>query len=75
MLFLACLLGILNWKARQQDLAPLHVHLRDLMSVDGEEVVKFLQDILDALFDILNHHSDVDQFDAPVYNALVGWSA
>lgn len=45
------------------------------MKVDGEEIVKFLQDILDALFAIMMGNSESDQFDIPVYNALVSSSS
>lgn len=41
------------------------------MKVDGEEVVKFLQDVLDALFNILMHNSDSDLFDNMVFDCLV----
>ena len=42
-----------------------------LMKVDGEEVVKFLQDILDALFTILMQNSDTDVYDNLVFECLV----
>ncbi|CAG2106061.1 unnamed protein product, partial [Medioppia subpectinata] len=44
------LLGLLKWKLNPEN---LKFNLLALMKVDGEEVVKFLQDTLDALFDIL----------------------
>ena len=43
--------------------------LRNVTSVGGEEVVKFLQDTLDCLFDILNSNSE--KYDELVFNALV----
>lgn len=62
------LLGLLNWKAKP-DAVPMH--LKNLTKVDGEEIVKFLQDTLDALFSILMHNSDSDIYDHGVFNALV----
>lgn len=44
------LLGLLNWSAHKE---TLEESLNALSNVPGEEVVKFLQDILDALFNIL----------------------
>lgn len=41
------------------------------MKVDGEEVVKFLQDVLDALFNILMQNSDSDLYDNMVFECLV----
>jgi len=41
------------------------------MKVEGEEVVKFLQDVLDALFDILMQNSDSDLYDNMVFECLV----
>lgn len=46
-------------------------YLMALMKVDGEEVVKFLQDILDALFTILMQNSDTDVYDNLVFECLV----
>lgn len=42
-----------------------------MMSVKPEEVVKFLQDILDALFNILVLNTDPDKFDLLVFKCLV----
>lgn len=41
------------------------------MNVDGEEIVKFLQDSLDALFNILMQNSDSDTYDELVFDALI----
>lgn len=45
--------------------------LRALMNVRGEEVVKFLQDVLDALFNILMQNSDSDKYDSLIFNCLL----
>lgn len=49
-LFSVDLLGLLNWSAHTE---TLEMSLEALMNVDAGEIVKFLQDILDALFNIL----------------------
>lgn len=63
------LLGLLKYHASQSQQLP--AILSALMKVDGEEVVKFLQDVLDALFNILMLNSDSDAFDRPVFDCLV----
>ncbi|XP_024936302.1 dedicator of cytokinesis protein 1 isoform X7 [Cephus cinctus] len=62
------LLGLLNWASRRTDLKE---SLTALMKVDGEEVVKFLQDVLDALFNILMSNSDSDAYDDMVFECLL----
>ena len=62
------LLGLLNWRANP---AALPYQLRNMMKVDGEEIVKFLQDTLDALFSILMQNSESGQYDNMVFDALV----
>ncbi|XP_028968827.1 dedicator of cytokinesis protein 1 [Galendromus occidentalis] len=62
------LLGLLKWFDNKADLQR---YLMALMKVDGEEVVKFLQDILDALFTILMQNSDTDVYDNLVFECLV----
>lgn len=62
------LLGLLNWTSHPDKLLE---SLSALMKVDGEEVVKFLQDVLDALFNILVHNSNSDLFDNMVFDCLV----
>ncbi|KAL3213749.1 hypothetical protein MRX96_035244 [Rhipicephalus microplus] len=62
------LLGLLKWWTLPDNLEK---NLHALMKVDGEEVVKFLQDILDALFDILMKNSDSELYDNLVFEALV----
>lgn len=62
------LLGLLKWKSNPENLKS---NLLALMKVDGEEVVKFLQDTLDALFDILMQNTDSDTYDNYVFEALI----
>lgn len=62
------LLGLLNWRDNPLN---LKAHLHALMKVDGEEIVKFLQDTLDALFEILMQNTDSDLYDKLVFEALI----
>jgi dedicator of cytokinesis protein 1 len=62
------LMGLLKWRDNPKGLEK---HLRSFMHVDGEEIVKFLQDTLDALFNILMENSDSDLYDNLVFDALV----
>ncbi|XP_071445315.1 dedicator of cytokinesis protein 1 isoform X2 [Hetaerina americana] len=62
------LLGLLNWAGNPDGLEE---SLKTLMKVDGEEVVKFLQDVLDALFNILMQNSDSDLYDKMVFECLL----
>ncbi|KAK3913017.1 Dedicator of cytokinesis protein 1 [Frankliniella fusca] len=62
------LLGLLKWSSKPEALKD---SLQALMKVDGEEVVKFLQDVLDALFDILMQNSDSDLYDNMVFECLL----
>ncbi|XP_049823522.1 dedicator of cytokinesis protein 1 isoform X5 [Aethina tumida] len=62
------LLGLLNWSANKDSLED---SLKALMNVDGEEVVKFLQDILDALFNILMENQETDKYDTLVFECLL----
>lgn len=62
------LLGLLNWVSHQDTLDD---SLRYLMHVNGEEVVKFLQDVLDALFNILMQNPDSSTYDSMVFNCLL----
>ena len=62
------LLGLLKWRSNPEYLKS---NLLALMKVDGEEVVKFLQDTLDALFDILMQNTDSDTYDNLVFEALI----
>ncbi|KAK9873197.1 hypothetical protein WA026_021430 [Henosepilachna vigintioctopunctata] len=62
------LLGLLNWAAKKESLSET---LQALMKVDGEEVVKLLQDILDALFNILMDNQETDTYDTLVFECLL----
>ncbi|XP_034937564.1 dedicator of cytokinesis protein 1 isoform X2 [Chelonus insularis] len=62
------LLGLLNSSSRPTDLEE---SLNALMKVDGEEVVKFLQDVLDALFNILINNSDNYLYDNMVFECIL----
>uniref|UniRef100_A0A8C1XNJ1 Dedicator of cytokinesis 1 n=1 Tax=Cyprinus carpio TaxID=7962 RepID=A0A8C1XNJ1_CYPCA len=62
------LLGLLKWRSNT---SLLQQNLRHLMKVEGGEVVKFLQDTLDALFNIMMENSDSETFDTLVFDALV----
>ncbi|XP_043939090.1 dedicator of cytokinesis protein 5 [Protopterus annectens] len=62
------LLGLLNWRSNPQNIAQ---NLRKLMEVDGSEIVKFLQDTLDALFNIMMEMSDNEAYDVLEFDALV----
>lgn len=62
------LLGLLNWASHKDTLKE---SLQALMKVDGEEVVKFLQDILDALFNIIMDNTDTDTYDMLVFECLL----
>lgn len=62
------LLGLLNWSSHKE---TLEESLNALMNVSPEEVVKFLQDILDALFNILVQNEDPQKFDNLVFKSLL----
>lgn len=62
------LLGLLNWSSNATDLKS---SLSALMKVDGEEIVKFLQDVLDALFNIMMSNTDCDAYDDVVFECLL----
>nr|7DPA_A Chain A, Dedicator of cytokinesis protein 5 [Homo sapiens]7DPA_D Chain D, Dedicator of cytokinesis protein 5 [Homo sapiens] len=62
------LLGLLNWRSNSQNIKH---NLKKLMEVDGGEIVKFLQDTLDALFNIMMEMSDSETYDFLVFDALV----
>ncbi|XP_067836606.1 dedicator of cytokinesis protein 2-like isoform X2 [Heptranchias perlo] len=62
------LLGLLKWRS---NISALKENLKNLMKVDGGEVVKFLQDTLDALFSIMMEFSDDNAYDKLVFDALV----
>ncbi|KAK7919027.1 hypothetical protein WMY93_010311 [Mugilogobius chulae] len=62
------LLGLLKWRTHPE---LLKENLEKLKIIDGEEVVKFLQDTLDALFNIMMEHSQTDDYDILVFDALI----
>ncbi|XP_025026314.1 dedicator of cytokinesis protein 2 [Python bivittatus] len=62
------LLGLLKWRMKPE---LLKENLEKLKIVDGEEIVKFLQDTLDALFNIMMEHSHSDSYDILVFDALI----
>ncbi|XP_053125035.1 dedicator of cytokinesis protein 5 isoform X1 [Hemicordylus capensis] len=62
------LLGLLNWRSNAQNIEH---NLKKLMEVEGGEIVKFLQDTLDALFNIMMEMSDNESYDFLVFDALV----
>lgn len=62
------LLGLLKWSANVE---RLEESLVQLMRVSPEEIVKFLQDILDALFDILVQNNDPLRYDDLVFQCLL----
>uniref|UniRef100_A0A8C8IM77 Dedicator of cytokinesis 5 n=1 Tax=Oncorhynchus tshawytscha TaxID=74940 RepID=A0A8C8IM77_ONCTS len=64
------LLGLLNWRSNPEQLDQ---NLQRLMEVEGGEIVKFLQDTLDALFNIMMETSEKDTYDNLVFNALVSF--
>ncbi|XP_034662928.1 dedicator of cytokinesis protein 1 isoform X1 [Drosophila subobscura] len=62
------LLGLLNWSAHKE---TLEQSLNALCTVPGEEVVKFLQDILDALFNILVENDHPEKYDQLVFMSII----
>ncbi|KAH8278766.1 hypothetical protein KR018_008948, partial [Drosophila ironensis] len=62
------LLGLLNWSAHKE---TLEQSLNALSMVPGEEVVKFLQDILDALFNILVENDQPEKYDQLVFMSII----
>ncbi|MGH0149057.1 UNVERIFIED_CONTAM: hypothetical protein FKN15_052832 [Acipenser sinensis] len=61
------LLGLLKWRSNP---SLLEQNLRKLMKVEGGEVVKFLQDTLDALFTIMMENAETDTYDCLIFDAL-----
>jgi hypothetical protein len=59
------MLSLLKWREKPRDIKTI---LCNIVHLDGEEIVKFLQDTLDSLFNILNENS---QYGESVFNALV----
>ncbi|XP_070212219.1 dedicator of cytokinesis protein 1-like isoform X7 [Littorina saxatilis] len=65
------LLGLLKWHEVLTDTKALTRHLQHLMKEEGEEIVKFLQDLLDSLFNILLQNNNSELCDDLVFDALV----
>ncbi|ESO92727.1 hypothetical protein LOTGIDRAFT_232874 [Lottia gigantea] len=65
------LLGLLKWQEVLHDTKNLQKHLEHLMKEGGEEIVKFLQDLLDSLFNILMQNTNSELCDNLVFDALV----
>ena len=61
------MLALLKWRTVSSFTLPLT--LGKVLSIDGEEIVKFLQDTLDSLFAILDQ--DSEKYGVSVFNALV----
>lgn len=59
---------MLNWSSHKE---TLEQSLNALLNVSAEEVVKFLQDILDALFNILVSNDDPARLDCLVFKCLL----
>ncbi|XP_011679069.1 dedicator of cytokinesis protein 4 isoform X5 [Strongylocentrotus purpuratus] len=60
------LLGLLKWRQHPD---RLHAILEKLSSVSGQDIVRVLQDILDALFSILDERSD--EYGRQIFECLV----
>ena len=60
--------SLLNWKEKRDSLEDILININNL---DGGDVVKFLHDTLDALFEIWMDQSTPPSYDAMVFNALV----
>lgn len=62
------ILGLLNWKEKKDSLEDILLNIKNL---DSGDVVKFLHDVLDALFDIWMDESTPSSNDEIVFSALV----
>lgn len=71
LLYLVDLLGLLNWSTHKDTLRQSLESLKVVINDKSEEVVKFFQDILDALFDILMDNPDTDLYDELVFQCLL----
>ncbi|XP_070539835.1 dedicator of cytokinesis protein 1-like isoform X2 [Ptychodera flava] len=64
------LLGLLKWRADSD--FNIQKTLKTFMeNVDGEEIVKFLRDTLESLFNIWMEHIETEDFDELIFDALV----
>ncbi len=57
---------LLKWRQKERD---LNVVLTNMQHISGEEVVKFLQDTLDCLFDILA--TNQEEYGEKIFEVLV----
>ena len=63
------LLSLLQWKEHPQKIQEA---LARVLRLDGEELVKFLQDVLDALFAMFStEDGNSTTHSGPVFHALV----
>ena len=60
--------SLLNWKEKRGDLEAI---LKNIKNLDGGDVVKFLNDVLDALFEIWMDEETPTAYDSLVFSALV----
>ncbi len=60
--------SLLNWKEKRGDLEAI---LKNIKNLDGGDVVKFLNDVLDALFEIWMDKETPTAYDSLVFSALV----
>ncbi|RUS91929.1 hypothetical protein EGW08_000331, partial [Elysia chlorotica] len=65
------LLGLLKWQEVLNDTKALRNYLERLMREEGEEIVKFLQDLLDSLFHILMQNASSELCDNLIFDALI----
>ena len=64
------LMSLLNWKSMDRKSIP--ETLGKIMKLDGEEVVKFLQDVLDALFGMFStEDGNSTEHSGQVFHVLV----
>ena len=66
-LFVVNMLALLKWRTMPSITLPLI--LGKVLSIDGEEILKFLPNFLDCLFEILNE--DPEKYGRAVFGALV----
>lgn len=69
LMLLVELVSLLNWRNAHPKIHYLPTILMNVKYIDGEEIVKFLPDILNCLFDILAE--DAKTYGEHVFNALV----
>lgn len=66
------LLNLLKWRELvKRNNNDFENALRNVLTLDGEEIVKFLQDILDTLFDTFTIYSVSDNDNKKNYSALI----